>query len=127
MLSKTISPKELHNNLDNVKLGTWSLIDVRSVSEYRAGHIPMAALMPFGHTTKTAQQINPDAMTVLYCRTGNRSGERLRSFPAWVSTMSILWMVGLLIGFLQDFPLKRDVEDQDQKKSAVLLLPLSAW
>ena len=75
MLSKTISPKELHNNLDNVKLGIWSLIDVRSVSEYRAGHIPMAALMPFGHTTKTAQQINPDAMTVLYCRTGNRSGE----------------------------------------------------
>lgn len=79
MTPKTISPEELNANFNNVQSGAWSLIDVRDVSDYRAAHIPMAALMPSGHTEKIARRMNSDNVVVLYCKAGIRSGREAQN------------------------------------------------
>lgn len=76
MTPKMISPEELNDNFDNVRSGDWSLVDVRDAFDYRAAHIPMAALMPSGYTENMIGQVNPDNVVVLYCKTGIRSRQR---------------------------------------------------
>ena len=79
MTPKLISPEALNDNFDNVKSGAWSLIDVRDVLEYRKSHIPMAALMPSGHTEKMSRQIELNDVVVLYCKAGVRSGKEVQN------------------------------------------------
>ena len=51
------------------------LLDVRSVSEYRAGHLSGAVLVPHDHVEKSIRAIVPEknAPVYLYCRSGRRS------------------------------------------------------
>lgn len=53
------------------------LIDVRDVSEFEAGHLPNALNIPFNDGSLKTQlsSMDPDAAYVLYCRSGNRSGQ----------------------------------------------------
>jgi len=53
------------------------LIDVRSASEYEAGHIEGSLNIPHGQIDAIADAIGPDKdrQVVLYCRSGNRSGK----------------------------------------------------
>ncbi len=52
------------------------ILDVREQSEYSAGHIPGAVLLPLGEIDEqSASQVIPDKDTVVlvYCRSGRRS------------------------------------------------------
>lgn len=49
------------------------LVDVRSASEYRSGHIPGAINIPLEQLVRHLNQIPTDRPVVLYCSTGYRS------------------------------------------------------
>ena len=52
------------------------ILDVREQSEYDAGHIPGAILLPVGTiTNESAAAVIPelDSVVLVYCRSGNRS------------------------------------------------------
>lgn len=52
------------------------ILDVREQSEYDAGHIPGAILLPVGTITKeSAAAVIPElgSVVLVYCRSGNRS------------------------------------------------------
>lgn len=51
------------------------ILDVREQSEYDAGHIPDAVLLPSGSISGMAREALPDqnAKILVYCRSGNRS------------------------------------------------------
>jgi rhodanese-related sulfurtransferase len=49
------------------------LVDVRSPSEYRSGHIPGATNIPLQQMVRHLDQIPSDRPVVLYCSTGYRS------------------------------------------------------
>ncbi len=53
------------------------IIDVRTQSEYDAGHIPNAVLLPLDEISNSAAQIMPNLNTtyIIYCRSGNRSAQ----------------------------------------------------
>ena len=61
---------------DMMDAGDVVVLDVREQSEFDAGHIPGAVLLPVGTITKdTAADVIDDLDTVVlvYCRSGNRS------------------------------------------------------
>ena len=52
------------------------ILDVREQSEFDAGHIPGAVLLPVGSITKDSAAAvieDPDTVVLVYCRSGNRS------------------------------------------------------
>lgn len=51
------------------------LVDVRTVGEYEAGHIPEAENVPLGDLEATAAGWDPSAPIALYCATGSRSSQ----------------------------------------------------
>lgn len=51
------------------------VIDVRTPSEFEAGHVPGALNIPHGEIAQRHAEIGPASTpTLLYCRTGHRSG-----------------------------------------------------
>ncbi len=54
-----------------------TLIDVRDVEEFAAGHLPDATNIPFNDGTLAAQipTLDPNVAYGVYCRSGNRSGQ----------------------------------------------------
>ncbi len=54
------------------------LIDVRTQAEYEAGHIPGAILVPHDEILASGLEIGSDRPIILYCRSGNRSGQAFR-------------------------------------------------
>lgn len=55
------------------------LVDVRTPSEFAAGHIPGAANIPVQDLGARMKELQPkDAAIVVYCRSGNRSGTAAR-------------------------------------------------
>ena len=61
---------------DMMDAGDVIVLDVREQSEFDAGHIPGAVLLPVGTIAKdTAAAAIPemDAVVLVYCRSGNRS------------------------------------------------------
>lgn len=59
-------------------------IDVRTVEEYAADHIDGDLNLPLAEldTAAIAERFGKDAELVLYCRTGNRSGQALEKLVA---------------------------------------------
>jgi len=51
------------------------MLDVREVSEWTAGHIPEATLVPLGTLESRLAEVPKDAKIVVVCRSGNRSAE----------------------------------------------------
>lgn len=53
------------------------IIDVRTSEEYAAGHIDGAKLLDFngGDLAAAIPSLDPDAEYLIYCRSGNRSGQ----------------------------------------------------
>ena len=55
------------------------LIDVRTPSEFAAGHIPGAINIPLQQLDSRLTELQPkETPVVLYCRSGNRSGSAAR-------------------------------------------------
>ena len=68
-----ISQEEAKNMMDTQEV---MVLDVREQSEFDAGHIPEAVLLPVGTITEaTAAAVIPekDSVVLVYCRSGNRS------------------------------------------------------
>ncbi len=53
----------------------YFLVDVRTDQEYEAGHIPTAANIPFDVIASNLPSEDKDALIIVYCRSGNRSGK----------------------------------------------------
>jgi rhodanese-related sulfurtransferase len=56
----------------------FHIVDVRTPEEYRAGHIPSAVNIPLSTIEENPPTENKDALIIVYCRTGNRSGQAER-------------------------------------------------
>ena len=67
----TLEPAEL---ADLVEAGTVRLIDVRTPEEFAEGSIPGAVNMPLDSFDPAAIVDEPGKETVLFCRSGRRSG-----------------------------------------------------
>ena len=70
---RQISQKEAKEMMDTQNV---IILDVREQSEFDAGHIPGAVLIPVGTITEeTAANVIPekDSVVLVYCRSGNRS------------------------------------------------------
>ena len=70
---RQISQEEAREMMDTQNV---IILDVREQSEFDAGHIPGAVLLPVGTiTADTAAQMIPekDSVVLVYCRSGNRS------------------------------------------------------
>ena len=50
------------------------ILDVRTDGEYRDGHIEGAVNIPVGELAERLGELEKDDETLVYCRTGNRSG-----------------------------------------------------
>lgn len=76
-MSERIDPVQAIRLLD---AGKARAVDVREPDEYEMGHIPGAVLLPLGQVTAKAAQLLPDpqAVWLVYCRTGRRSAEAVR-------------------------------------------------
>lgn len=59
---RTMPPQELQ------------IIDVRQPGEYREAHIPGAILIPLGDLVRRLDEIDTARNTIVYCRSGHRSG-----------------------------------------------------
>lgn len=70
---RQISQEEAKQKMDEEEV---LVLDVREPSEYDAGHIPQAVLLPVGSITESsAAAVIPekDTTVLVYCRSGNRS------------------------------------------------------
>ncbi len=56
------------------KTEPFILVDVRTPEEYRSGHIPGAINIPVDTIGSKPPTPQKDALIILYCRSGNRSG-----------------------------------------------------
>jgi len=68
---QSISAKEavrLLENDDNI-----SLLDVRTVEEYKTGHLKDAKLIPLKSLSNNLKMLKIDKKIIVYCRTGSRS------------------------------------------------------
>ena len=67
----SIAPKQaitMLSNDDNV-----TLLDVRTIPEYKAGHLKDAILIPLDKLPENLSQLPKDKKILVYCRSGNRS------------------------------------------------------
>lgn len=53
---------------------TYHLIDVRQPEEYAEGHLPGATSIPLGDLSQRLDEIDGEKLTLVYCRSGGRSG-----------------------------------------------------
>ncbi len=67
-------PAELEKLIDE-KGEPYILVDVRTPGEYESGHIPTASQITHTDIGDTPPTADKDARIILYCRTGNRSGQ----------------------------------------------------
>jgi rhodanese-related sulfurtransferase/rubrerythrin len=70
---KSISPDEVRKLIKEKSTDQYCLLDVRQPGEYEQEHIPGAVLIPLTELQSSLDRIKKDKMTVVYCRSGNRS------------------------------------------------------
>ena len=70
---KSVSPDEVRTIIKEKSTDEYCLLDVRQPGEYEQGHIPGARLVPLAELQSNLDKIQPDRMTIVYCRSGNRS------------------------------------------------------
>lgn len=55
--------------------GEVIVVDVRTDSEYAAGHIPNSILVPVQELSERLDELDPSASYLIVCRSGNRSAQ----------------------------------------------------
>ncbi len=55
----------------------YFLVDVRTAGEYESGYIPTAVNIPLSEIGDNPPTDDKEALIILYCRSGNRSGQAL--------------------------------------------------
>jgi|TARA_B100000795_G_scaffold152951_1_gene114608 rhodanese-related sulfurtransferase len=68
------------SNLMSESSENTKIIDVRTSEEFHAGHLPDAMLIDFyaKNFVEKVRALDKDTTYLLYCRTGNRSGQTLK-------------------------------------------------
>ncbi len=69
-MSEDYTPQQVAELLAH---GGVQVIDVRTVPEHEAGHIPGTRLIELGQLPSEAASIDRDTPVILYCRSGGRS------------------------------------------------------
>ena len=59
--------------INNLQKGSFIVIDVRTVDEYKDGHIESALHIPVDNIAETLSEIPQDKIVLLYCRSGMRA------------------------------------------------------
>jgi rhodanese-related sulfurtransferase len=67
---REISPQEAFERFER---GDAVILDVRTMPEWRGGHIPGALHIPLDELTGRYQELDPDAETLVVCAHGIRS------------------------------------------------------
>ena len=77
----TIEEIEPFEAAEEIEGGDVVLIDTREPHEYQEAHLEGGKLVPPGLLADEIEAAAPDksARTILYCRSGNRSGDRRRA------------------------------------------------
>lgn len=70
---KSISPERVREIIKKKGAHEYCLLDVRQPGEYEQGHLPGAKLIPLGELQSRLGDVPGDKMTIVYCRSGNRS------------------------------------------------------
>ncbi len=65
---RVLDPEEREELLSRVRRGEVTLIDVRPIDEYRAGHLPGARSIPLGDLRGRLAELPRDREVVAYCR-----------------------------------------------------------
>jgi len=60
-------------HIQNHELDSYNLVDVRQPEEYAEGHIPGATSIPLGELPRRAESLDPEKLTLVYCRSGGRA------------------------------------------------------
>lgn len=71
--TKQISAEQVKEYLSHHPSEEYCLLDVRQPAEYEQGHLPGARLIPLGEVAARADEMDPERLTIVYCRSGNRS------------------------------------------------------
>ena len=71
--NQTLSASELKELIDSEN-EEYILIDVRTKSEYRSGHIPTAINIPHKKIQENTKKIPPNKLVIVYCKVGARAG-----------------------------------------------------
>ena len=59
--------------INNLQKDSFIVIDVRTIDEYKDGHIESALHIPVDNIAETLNKIPQDKIVLLYCRSGMRS------------------------------------------------------
>lgn len=81
--TRTITPRRLHEIVE--RGGKVEVIDVRTPSEYRSAHIPVARSQPLGSLEPravVADRLHPGEPLYVVCRSGHRSEKACAVFAA---------------------------------------------
>lgn len=70
---RSMSARELRERINTRSESEHDLIDVRQPSEYEAGHIPGAKLIPLRELPARLDELHPDREQIFYCSVGGRS------------------------------------------------------
>jgi len=70
---KSLTSHQIKFLLDKDDKGEYLLLDVREPTEYQAGHIPGALLVPLGELEARQGELDRSKRIIAYCRSGNRS------------------------------------------------------
>jgi rhodanese-related sulfurtransferase len=106
MSVREVSPNEAFELLDGEAL----LIDVREVSEWDAGHAPMASLIPLAELPDHLDELPRDRLIVCACRSGARS-HRAALFLHENGFDAVNLAGGMMSWFAEDLPLESDEGD----------------
>lgn len=71
---REITAAEARGYIGSLPPHDLQLIDVRQPREYREAHIPGARLIPLNELPQRLGEIDPARNTIVYCRSGKRSG-----------------------------------------------------
>jgi rhodanese-related sulfurtransferase len=77
MVNSEYSPQQVEELLEEAEI---ELIDVREPSEWEAGRIAGARLVPLGEISAQAETISRERQVVFYCRSGARSAMATEAF-----------------------------------------------
>ena len=70
---KSMSADEVKSYIESQPRDSYTIVDVRQPSEYEAGHIPDAVLMPVSRLDSRLGELDREKTAVVYCAVGGRS------------------------------------------------------
>ncbi len=106
MSIREVSVNEAYELLD----GDAVLLDVRQVSEWEAGHAPMATLVPLAELPDVLEDLPHDRLIICTCRSGGRSLRAATYLSEHGFEVANL-VGGMLAWYAEDLPFESDGDE----------------